>query len=132
MAGGLALPVAVQQGRAAIVQGEAQLKKVIFLALMPCPSANPFQDLGLEPDLVFSINDEATEALVNRRIDDAFRRFEAEGRARLADGYPQFSIDSATQELIADIKYVNLETTSEEELSVAFDAGGSGRLVSGS
>jgi hypothetical protein len=114
-----------------LVEGEEQLKKIIFLALSDCSSDNPFQDLGMDPDIVFANNDGETQARLNHRIVERFQRFEVEGRAKLAPSYPRFSADERSQELVVDVRYVNLETTSEEELSLTFDVSGAARLVQG-
>ncbi len=129
MATGLALPIRVFQGRAQLAKGEEQLKNIIFLSLCDCSSANPFQDLGIPLEVIFSNADEETQAKVERRIKARFDRFETEERAKLAVGYPRFAVDEGTGDLFCDIRYVNLETTAEEELNLAFDSDGNGRII---
>lgn len=126
---GLTLPVQVSKGRAVYDRGDAQLRKVIMVALSDCDSLNPFQDLGLDPTDVFAINDEITQAEIRQRIAIAFRRFEAEGTARLLQGYPKFAINSDTQELISELKYQNLETTLTDELALAWSDANTPRIV---
>jgi hypothetical protein len=121
---GIALPISVVKGRLQLTDGEDQLKKIIFLGLSDCDSANPFQDLGIDTTVVFSIADEDTKARVRRRIVTVFDNLKAQGRARLASGSPAFSVDSETQELIAEIEYVNMETTAVDELRLAYPSNG--------
>jgi hypothetical protein len=129
MAQGLTLPVQAAKGRAVLDQGDDELRKVIMIALSDCDSANPFQDLGLDPSDVFAINDEVTQAEIRQRIAVAFKRFEAEGLARLLPGYPKFGVNSVAQELISELKYQNLETTLTEDLSLAWTGSGAPRIV---
>jgi hypothetical protein len=111
MATGLALPVGAQQGRASLASGEDQLQKILLTALADCDNENPYQQgLGIDTSVVFDINDYETQAYIRRHISEVFSRFEAEGRARLQSGSPNFAIDSETQELVATINYVNLKT----------------------
>jgi hypothetical protein len=128
MATGLSLPIRARAGRAVLATGEEQLKKIIFLSLCDCSSSNPFQDLGVPLTVIFSNQDDDTRARVERRVRERFAQLESDERARLADGYPQFT-EGEDGELLCDIRYVNLETTSEEELNLAFDPDGLGRIV---
>lgn len=124
---GLAVPVRVNiSGQLTMVDGEDQLKKIIMLNLADGTSENPFQELGVATGVVFGVSDQRLLAVVRQRISRLFQRLRAEGRARLAPGYPKFSVNSAAQELIADIHYQNLETEMEEDLSLAFGGALSG------
>ena len=82
---GLEVPIEAQNGRLMTVAGEDQLKKILMLNLSNCDSANPFQDLGLDPGIVFRLDDPDTRALIRSQIVTLFKRFEREGRARLAN-----------------------------------------------
>lgn len=116
MAAGLSLPIRAINGRAAIESGEAQLKKIIMLAIADCDSGNPYQELGIDTLIVFALDDQQVKAFARRRIVDAFKRMEAEGRAQLDGDAPTFS--SKDGELTCQIKYINLETTAAEELEL--------------
>lgn len=120
MAAGLSLPLRAVNGRAALDAGEDQLKKIIAMALSDCDNGNPFQEdsMGIDPTIVFSLNDVETQAFVRRRIIDKFKALEVDGRARLdLDG---FSFDNSAEEgeLVCTIRYINLETTAAEELEL--------------
>lgn len=117
---GLQVPFQAINGRLATSSGEDQLQKILALNLSDCSSANPFQDLGIDPSIVFRINDPDTRGLIRARIIQVFKRFETEGRAKLSDGYPLFLMDSQTQTLMADVKYINLETATDVELRLIF------------
>lgn len=114
MASGLSLPIRCVNGRAAIDVGEDQLKKIIMLTIADCDSDNPYQELGLEPNIVFAVNDTQVRSYARQRIIEAFKRLQSEGRAELLDEAPTFT--DADGELVCSIKYVNLETTLAEEL----------------
>lgn len=115
MATGLALPLRCVNGRAVRSTGEDQLKKIIMLSIADCDSGNPYQDLGIDQALVFSLSDEQTKAYARRRIIDAFKRLEAEGRAEL-NGTPKFTTREG--ELEVQIKYLNLETNEAQDITL--------------
>lgn len=114
---GISLPVRFVNGRVVRESGTSQLQKIIMLACADEDSDNPFQDLGLGDAVVFQINDEVSAARYTTRIVDVFRRLESQGRARLADGYPKMTSDPVTQELTAEVKYIDLKTDSPEDFS---------------
>src|SRR5262245_2061814 len=116
MATGLSLPLRADNGRAALSTGEEQLKKVIMLAIADCDSGNPYQDLGIDQAIVFSMNDDQTKAYAKRRIVDAFRRLEVEGRAQLI-GAPTFTtLEGGSLE--CQIKYLNIETNEAQDITL--------------
>ena len=58
---GLNVPVGTGvYGRTFLVSGSEQLRKLMSLAFRDCDSENPFQDLGLDQSIIFSINDPLT------------------------------------------------------------------------
>lgn len=116
MAAGLALPVRTLNGRAVLSVGEDQLKKIIMTCIADCDSANPYQELGIDTAIVFTLNDDQTKAYARRRITDAFKRLEAEGRARL-NGAPKFDMETSG-ELTCTISYFNMETTLAEDITL--------------
>lgn len=124
MASGIQFPFqADAYGRLAIVDGEENLRKIILLNLSACPSANPFQDLGIGLEAIFDLNDESVRARLANRVKQVFKRLAAQGRARLATGYPRFQINPFdTAELLIEVKYINLETRTEEEMLLDFES----------
>jgi len=117
---GLRIPIQASAGRLETVRGEDQLRKVIVLNLSDCESSNPFQDIGIGSAMVFDVDDPTTRARISRNIATLFKRLEREGRARLSQGYPIFTADQVSQELHCEVRYVNLETTREEEISILY------------
>ena len=120
MATGIALPFKGISGAVATVSGSAQLQKLIIVRLSDCDSANPFQDLGIGADVIFGIDSEESRNVLRLRILEVFKHFEQAGRAKLMGGYPVFAFNSSTQELQADIKYINLEIAQPEEFHLAY------------
>lgn len=120
---GIDVPVASDgRGRLALTSGNEQLSKLISLNLADLESANPFQqDLGLGPDVVFSVGDEKLRLEMRRRIRALFRRLQLADRARLAKE-PTFSQDSEKQELTVDIDYINIEEDKPGTMALGFSA----------
>ncbi len=117
MANGLSLPIrANDRGGAAIDKGSDQLRKLLSIALQPCPSANPFQDLGLAADIVFRVNEPGIESEAALEVERIFSLFEASNRARLAST-PTFSRPNP-DELQMELEYIDLETNRTESLAV--------------
>ena len=117
---GLSIPLGVgPDGRAALSEGEDQLKKIISLRLSFGESENPFQQLGI-PSPIFQINDPTTQAIIKNWINRTFRILRAEGRARLVDGSIKFLRESEG-EMILELKYVNLKTDDPVTLRAEFD-----------
>ena len=112
------------------MSGDEQLRKIIMLGLSDCDSANPFQDLGLTPDMVFQNQTPELEARIRRRVQDVFRALESQHRARLTDETLAFERLPATQELVLPIRYLNLETNESADVPVAFGPAGA-RIVGG-
>lgn len=123
MAQGLALPIYPIQGGATLETDSKQLQKIIMLQLSDCENSNPFnQNVGIDGGIVFQNNDAALRALIRARILQVFRNTEKAGRAKLVNGFPTFADDSANQELICSIRYINLETEQEEDMSFTSQA----------
>lgn len=114
---GLALPLDVNSlGRATVVSGSEQLGKLLIIAIQPCSSDNPFQDLGLPENLIFDINSPTLHGKLNLAIQNIFASFEKEGRARLRS--VNFENVSETQELKVFVEYQDLETMQEKEVAL--------------
>lgn len=113
MARGLAIPVRVHNGKAVLVDGAEQMRKIVALGMGDGENANPFNaDAGLEVPL-FAPDGTASRALVRRGIDRHFARWQADDRAQL---------DSVTfagnrGEVHVEVRYVDLETDEPQEVS---------------
>jgi len=126
MATGLSLPVSVNDlGRAVISSGTDQLTKLLLIALQPCSSANPFQQLGLTERVIFSVNSPNIRAQLNREVSNIFATFQRDGRARLRN--VSFEKDSTTQELKMFITWQDLETTRDRDLVLVLNENGNVR-----
>ena len=95
-------------GSFVLIEGEDKTKNLLMTALRDCVSLNAFQELGLDPP-VFDINDETAKILVESKIREIFKFFQEEDRVKLADRGLTFEINSEKQELIVNIKYIDLE-----------------------
>lgn len=131
MASGLDIPVGVDaSGRMRIVRGPEQLRKIILLGLTDGSSANPFHDLGIGQEVVFSNPDKA-RAIATHKIKRFFAQLQAERRASLKPGYPRFIENPNTGELECLVVYVDLETDRPGDpisLKVSLGAGSAPRL----
>lgn len=117
MANGLSVPITTNNGGgASLDEGSEQLKKLLVLALQPCPSANPFQDLGLAADIIFRVNEPDIESEVLLEVERIFSFFEAANRARIAST-PTFSRPNP-EELQMELDYIDLETNRTESLAI--------------
>ncbi len=73
---GLAIPVGVNQGGGAQLEPDPQhLRTVLRLALSPGDDDNPFQNLGLDERIIFSINDPATRGVARNIIQKILQKF---------------------------------------------------------
>lgn len=107
---GIAIPVSSDgRGRMALVSGENQLRKLILLNMMDLESANPFQgDIGIGASMIFQNDTPLLQAELRRRISVLFRRLQLQDRAKLSRAV-SFTSKPETQDLEAEISYVNLE-----------------------
>jgi len=119
---GLAMPVGVGQGGGArLSSGDANDDKIMRLALGDDSNENAFQqNVGVGANMVFGQADELLQATIMRRLQDVFRRFEAQKRYTLLRGTIRWSRDSKTQELILEFRYVSTESDKEMEFREAF------------
>jgi hypothetical protein len=124
MATGLAMPVGVgQDGGARLSEGDANDDKIIRLALGDDANEHAFQqNVGVGADMVFGISDELLQSQIMRRVNDVFRRFEAQKRYTLQRNTITWSQDSGTQELILEFKYIALESDREQTFRESFSA----------
>ena len=116
---GLKVPVRVNKsGGAAIETNESeQLKKLILLALSEGGDLNPFQSLGISPD-IFSIKDAAFRGRAKRAVEDVLAKFEA--LITLNPTKPLVFDDSVEGEVTVTFEYIDLQTHKVNELTASF------------
>ena len=113
MARGLAIPVRVSGGRAVLSSGAEQVGKLALLSMSDRDNGNPFNgDVGVEAP-VFGLDDVATRTLLRRDIEQHFRRLQAADRAKLVE----LQFEAGNGELTAHVRYVDLETDDEHEVT---------------
>lgn len=106
------LPLEVKHGKLVKIEGEEAVKQLVMYALSPSDNNNPFQqEIGIGYDAVFSSEDNI--GVIYSRIERIMTRLEVQNIAKLVDGGISVSkMDNG--ELSVKIKYVDLETDSEE------------------
>lgn len=117
---GLRIPVRVNEsGGAAIETDEAeQNKKLLFLALQDGNDDNPFQNLGIAKDTLFSVIDGAARGVATRAIRNVMKKFE--DRMDFAPDKPiKFNI-KGDGEIEVSFEYVDLFTNTVEEFRTTF------------
>lgn len=126
MARGMRVPVGVNMmGGAAMVEGEDNDQKTIFVAMSNCDNDHAFQqDLGMDIGVVFQTVDSGARAKVLRRIRDIFRLFEEDDRYRLLNDSLSWSTKEG--ELVLEFKYLNIETDQVQSFSRTFSSGPAG------
>lgn len=138
MAKGFAIPIRTnRRGGAELLRGTPYTEQVIRVGLTPNTSRNPFQlgggvDVGVSERTIFDNNSPAAAARARRDVERFFRRIREEAIARLApeDG---LRLEADGEELIAKIRYVDLDADREGELeSNLVDANRSGPRERGS
>jgi len=117
---GLKIPVGVDKsGGAAIETNEsAQTKKLLLLALSENDDDNPFQDVGIDEDLIFQVKSPGTRARAERKINRVLERFF--DRIRLAPDTPIQFKEDAEGEIEISFSYVDLLTNKTEEFQATF------------
>jgi hypothetical protein len=123
MAKGMALPVrANKKGGARLIEASPYARQVIMAGLTPNHSRNPFQagggvEVGISEKIVFSLNSAGSQAGARREINRFFARARAAEIAKLADGRYGLRFETEGEEIVARIKYVELEADKEGEVS---------------
>jgi len=120
MARGFAVPVRVnRRGGAVLIQGTPYTDQTIRTGLTPNLSQNPFLrgdgvDVGVSERTIFKVNSSAAASTARRDVTRFFRRIRAAGIARLD---PERGIETRAEgeELIANVRYVDLEADEERE-----------------
>lgn len=125
MATGLRIPVGVSPGGGvALVEGDNQNNKIIKIALGSDASENAFQgDVAIGQSMIFDLSDRTLRARIQRRVEAIFRGFQAQNRFKLVKGSVKFTEDARKQELVMDLKYIDLESDTERDLIRRFGAG---------
>ena len=106
-------PPRIVQGRLAWTADPTEAnRQAIRLALLRGPAGNPFSDSEGLP--VFEPLAGASEAAVRVRIEAAFRSLERTRRARLTG----LTFRRGAGELVAEVEYVDLETTRRDRMEL--------------
>lgn len=109
MAKGMAVPVGVDQsGGARLEDDPTHLETILRLALSPGEDDNPFQNLGLDERIIFSVNDPAARGVARASIQAILRKYN--DRVEIDPNFPlSFSVTEEGR-LDVSFKYVNLDT----------------------
>lgn len=120
MAKGFAVPVRTnKRGGAQLIKGTPYTEQTIRVGLTPNHSRNPFQtgggvEVGISEQIVFSVNASSVLARARREVTRFFARLREAEIARIA---PEgLKLENAAEELVARIKYVDLEADREGEV----------------
>lgn len=109
MARGMKLPVGVDQSGGAALEDDPQhLNAILTLALQPGDDDNPFQILGLDEQIIFSVNDAGAQGVARNAIEKILRKFN--DRLQIDPTAPITFSRTAEGQLGCDFRYVNLDT----------------------
>jgi hypothetical protein len=116
----MALPVKANgRGGARLIYGSAYARQTILAGLTPNTSRNPFQagagvEVGISEKVVFAVNGPGAQSRARREIRAFFARARAEDIAKLVSGPEGLAFDAPEAELIAKIRYIELEADRED------------------
>lgn len=115
---GLKVPVRVDEsGGAAIERDESkQLDKMLILAFSEGDDNNPFQNLGLDKTLIFSVQSAAFRGRAIRAIDLILAKFR--DRVELAPDSPIKFEDKGNGEVEVSFEYIDLFTDKVETFRI--------------
>lgn len=122
MAKGMRIPVGTnKKGGSRLLSGTPYTEQVVRVGLTPNTSRNPFQagqgiEVGISEQIVFAVNDAAARARARREIIRFFRRLRQAELAKLQSGSEGLQLDADGDELVARIKYVDLDADQEREV----------------
>ena len=123
---GLAIPVSANKGGGALVEREEnQLDKLVVSALQEGDDANPFQDVGLSPRVIFRINDDGAKFDAIDEIKRVLRSFG--GRLKIGDAGIQIrdtgggDIQGNEGESHVYFEYMNLDLNEAREFEAPFE-----------
>jgi hypothetical protein len=123
MAKGIAVPVRTnRRGGASTREGSTYTRQVLAIGLTPNVSTNPFQagngvEVGIDERFVFDLNSPGAQSGARRQITRFFARTRAADLARLAAGRDGVRFETESGEMIANVRYVELESDREGEFS---------------
>ena len=117
---GLKVPVTVNRsGGAAIEKDELKnTQKILDLAFSEGDDKNPFQDLGIEDNLIFSIDNPAFRGRVTRAIESILAKFP--DAVQLTESEPITFEKVREGELQMSLKYIDLLTGRQETFTKLF------------
>ena len=109
MATGLKIPVGVNKSGGAAVETDVvkQKKKLLELAFSVGGDKNPFQTLGIDGSLIFSIKDGFFQSKARDEVERIFSNFSE--LVALVPGNPITFEDITEGEIEMNVKYVDLE-----------------------
>ena len=118
------MPVgASPSGGAALVKGDDNDRKIIYMALSSDDNENAFQqDIGLGQSMVFDLSDVALRAKIRRRLLQIFEAFQRQNRYKLLKNTIVWGEDTVKQELSLEFKYHNIESDEEKTFRRVFSA----------
>lgn len=115
MAKGFSIPVGVDKsGGASLEDDPLHLSTILQSALSLGEDDNPFQNLGLDPQIIFAVNDPAAQARAKNSVERILRKYS--DRVRLDTSVPMsFSKDG--EHLRCEFSYINLDTGERDTFS---------------
>jgi len=122
---GLSVPLTVNKGGGARVEPEeTQLDKLVVLALQEGDDDNPFQNLGLNPSILYRVNDDGAKFDAREEITNILKTFR--GRLKISDaGVVIRDSDNTPQteegELHVSFQYINLDINEIKEFAAPFE-----------
>jgi hypothetical protein len=120
MAKGMSLPLRANgRGGARLIYGSAYARQTILAGLTPNTSRNPFQagegvEVGISEKVVFAVNAPGAQAQARREVRAFFARARVEDIATLVPGTEGLAFDDTGAELVAQIRYIELEADRED------------------
>lgn len=115
MAKGLSIPVGVDKsGGASLEDDPLHLATILQQALQLGDDDNPFQNLGIDPQIIFAVNDPAAQARAKNSIERILRKYA--DRVRLDTTVPM-SFSREGELLKCEFQYINLDTGEAETFS---------------
>lgn len=110
MATGLRVPFGVSiDGRVALESGSRELINVLKLALSSGEDDNPFQNLGINEEMIFDINDPSSRGLLRSYVRRILSKFS--DRISLDTSQPIDLTQNEDNILSVSFRFVNLETS---------------------
>ena len=123
MAKGMAIPVRHNgRGGARVLSGSPLTKQIVSVGLTPNTSNNPFQegggvDVGVSESMIFDVNGPSAKAKARRDVVRFFARIRVEDVAKLATGDEGLSFEVRGEELIANVRYIELESDRPDQVN---------------